>query len=151
MSTPLVLASLIASSGLTDAQIVDLFAHTESRYEHAAVGDSGRARSAWQMHRKAWLDVSIWRRVKKLPVYDYNMGIRDPEKARAYAGDYIGICAFRLNNLMGRQPTLEEVWCGWNMGVGRFYQIQFDKKKAPLPTRAGIARMHEYMKEKGWR
>ena len=150
MTLAMSIAVLLAASMLTDAQIVDLFALTESRMDHAAVGDRGRARSAWQIHHAAWEDVSEWRKVQGLPVYQYRIGTRDPEKSRAYAGDYLEIVAMQLRDRMKRRPTLEELWCGWNLGVVGFERRKFRVSKTPQTTRDGVVRMQNIKQEKGW-
>jgi hypothetical protein len=99
--------------------LVEAIAFVESGRRAAAVGDQGRARGMWQMHRAAWEDVSAVRRKGRAAVYPYAQA-KDPHFARAYAEDYLKLIAAKLNNLYGRAPRAAEVYAAWNLGYTKF-------------------------------
>ena len=80
---------LLPSALAAAAPLLDRIARVESGNRHHAIGDGGRARGAWQMHKSAWDDTSARRRAAGLPTFPFASGSRDPATARAYAQNHL--------------------------------------------------------------
>lgn len=115
--------------------LLDAIAQVETGGDHAAIGDHGRARGAWQMHRVGWADVNGVRALTGRRQVRY-AAANDPRTARAYAEEYMGIVIRRLSARLGRQPGAQEIYAAWNLGLDGFARRGFSLAKCPPSTQA---------------
>ncbi|MHC1769354.1 MAG: hypothetical protein AB9869_34575 [Verrucomicrobiia bacterium] len=99
--------------------------HVESAGGLYTWGDDGRSLGEYQLSEAAWLDVNAWRRVRRLPLFDYRTDVWDPEISRMYAADYLSILHGELKKRLKRVPTAPEVYAAYNMGLASFAQCQY--------------------------
>lgn len=116
-------------------RLVEAVAQVESGVRHGAVGDHGRARGAWQIHRAAWEDVSRVRAAAGLRTYRYGAA-HDPATARAYASDFLGLLRARFITRTGRRPGIAELYCAYNLGLDGFARSGYRVARCPAATRA---------------
>tara|TARA_R100000808_G_scaffold6651_1_gene19585 strand:- start:2838 stop:3434 length:597 start_codon:yes stop_codon:yes gene_type:complete len=126
--------------------LLDAIGRVESGLNHAAVGDGGAARGAWQMHRAAFEDASQWRKARGLEVWDYSK-VHHPVVGRAYAYSYLAILDSRLKGVMGdREPTAADLYCAWNLGVRGYQRRGFNLRNCPAVTRRAVAKLEGFLK-----
>jgi len=89
-------------------------------------GDDGRSLGHFQIQKAAWFDVSVWREKKKLPTYDYQKNVLNPEINRCYAADYLTMIGGRLQQKYKREPAPSEIYAAYNMGMNNFRKCNFD-------------------------
>ena len=120
-----------AQSSIVSDKFLDAVAHIESSGRSDVIGDGGKARGMFQLHRAAWSDAQ-----KRNPlVVDYVSGSTNPSASRLAAKTYLNILAerFTLNNK--RPPTPGELYACYNMGFAGFSKIGFELNRAPKTTR----------------
>jgi hypothetical protein len=127
------------ASKVTDV-FIEAVAQLESSGGRKTVGDRGRARGTWQMHRAAWLDVTKLRRSRGQATWPYSES-HDSLVARAYARDYLRWMETRIEEATGRPATAEQIYAAYNVGFSRFRQLQFRVERAPATTRLACARI----------
>jgi len=123
---------LEAKSIVTD-DLIDKFAMVESNYNHLAVGDSGKALGAWQMHKVA-VDESLNTIYRKTGNDFRNLGMGwnkktmfDPLQARMIAKAYMLILEEQMVK-RGYKPTPISLYMAWNMGFtgAKSYSFKYD-------------------------
>lgn len=119
---------------------LDALAWTETRNNPSAVGDQGRARSAYQWHRGAWSDATAYRQASRLPTASYEAGTSCPVISREYARTLVGVYEARLRR-MGLSPTPDRLWLAWTMGWSGAKAIGFNPADAPAHKRRGLDRL----------
>jgi hypothetical protein len=84
--------------------------YVESSHGRFIYGDDGQSLGDFQISEAAWLDVSVWRKARGFPVYDYSRNVFDRKINRLYAADYLSILYSKLKKTLKRSPTAEEVY-----------------------------------------
>ncbi len=135
------------SMGMDFHALADAVAVAESNNNSQAVGDSGKARGAYQMWRVAWDQVNKVRAKEKRYRYPWAYA-HDPFVSKQYAIDYLRWCADVLRTDLKREPTFWEVYACYARGPSAF-KDEHDYAYASLPVRTkraiGViaARIHE--------
>lgn len=113
------LASAASAIGAVPERWVDLIGWVESRNDPSAIGDGSRARGEMQFWKVTWEDCSRVRKAKGLPTWGYSYA-HDRAVARLYARSWLDHIEERLAKALGRQPTISEVYAGYNLGLTGF-------------------------------
>ena len=144
------LAALTATVSAVEinGKLIHAFALTESPphgIDHAAIGDGGKSRGAWQMHFAAWWDASEWLKARGYKSAPWKTGAHDPSVAHQHAKVYMALTHSRLAKRMGREPNAFELYAAWNLGVGGFATLGFKIDACPSATRNGIQRLKNHL------
>lgn len=140
----LVVTPAMPAAPITD-RLIDAVAHVESGHDHEAVGDGGRARTAWQLHRAAWKDASAYLKKNGHTATSYDAGVTDPAQARKHAAAYLGLTNARLKKRLGREPSVGELYAAHNLGVGGFAKRDFDLAQTPTITQRAVAKLRAFL------
>jgi hypothetical protein len=111
-------------------KLVESIGHVESGMNHEAVGDSGKAKGAWQMHAPAWKDAQEWYDRKGITLRSYRYW-RNPSNQATAANGYIRLCQERLMKAGVANPDPRQIYLCFSMGFADFKAIGFDPEKAP--------------------
>lgn len=136
----LLLAAATAGATVVTDQFLARVAVVESNNRADAVGDSGKARGAFQFWSVAWDHASQLRKAKGLPVYSYSSAF-DATRATEYARTYLLYLEASLAKSLKRNPTAGEVYAAWNCGLGRFRQLGYDLGQVPSITKKAISKL----------
>jgi hypothetical protein len=93
-------------------------------------GDGGHAIGPFQFWNGSWSDCSAVRRNLGLPVYPYTKAA-DPVIAREYARVWLAHTRRRLQDKVGRLPTLGETWLAWNLGITGYGRYNYNMQNVP--------------------
>jgi hypothetical protein len=99
--------------------LADAVALAESNRDYQAVGDSGKARGAWQMWRIAWDQTNKVRKAAGLKQYPWSYA-HDQYVGRMYAVEYLRWCGGVLERHLGRKPFYWEVYAAYARGPETF-------------------------------
>lgn len=116
-------------------KLTDSIGMIESGMDHQAVGDNGAARGAWQLHKAAWADAGKRLGLKFDWAYAHDKGI-----GRRYAKAYVELTVERLEMRLGREPSPQEVYAAWRLGVGGFMK-RGGYARLPLFIKASCERL----------
>ena len=112
-----------------DVAILASIGAVETGMDYTAIGDNGKARGAYQMHRSAWVDGCTQLMREGKPAYSY-----DDWK---YATIQDTVALALLRSIRGRlaskgikNPTPEQIALCWNMGFSAASRINFDHTRA---------------------
>ena len=112
-----------------DVAILASIGAVETGMDYTAVGDNGKARGAYQMHRSAWVDGCTQLMREGKPAYSY-----DDWK---YATIQDTVALALLRSIRGRlaskgikNPTPEQIALCWNMVFSAASRINFDHTRA---------------------
>lgn len=114
---PLLLLLTTNASALNIERLVDSIGEIESGMNHQAVGDNGSARGAWQLHKEAWIDAGKRLGLKFPWPYAHDGAI-----GRRYAKAYAELVIEQLQRKLERDPTPQEVYAAWRLGVSGFFK-----------------------------
>jgi|SRR6185369_11414389 len=145
----ILIASLLTAS-LPESRcesLVNAFAQVESGGHANRIGDHGRARGAWQFHREAWEQVTWIRAIERQTVHTYNKAF-DIEISREYARSYIKWLSSRLNAILRRPATPQEIYAAWNLGLQGFAERRFRLNRCPASTKAAAKRVRNIVEGK---
>ena len=120
----------------------------ESNYNHLAIGDSGKALGAWQMHKDA-VDESLSSLYRKTGSDFRPIGMGwnketmfDPLQSRMIARAYMTILEDQMNKL-GHKPTPISLYMAWNLGFSgarshrfNYESYSLDNKRTSILRRA---------------
>ena len=114
------------------------FMHNLSNMESSgnpkAVGDGGLALGLFQLHRGAWEQVE-----KNIPYNKENAF--NPKINRRVAEKYLLWIEKYINRHTKKQPTIEQIYAGWNWGIGRLRKVDFDPTRAPQQVQLRAAKL----------
>lgn len=96
-------------------RILRAIALVESGGSRHAVGDSGKALGAWQMHPAAWQDANTFRRAQGLPEIPRSRW-REGWVQEAMAKAFLCLIQTRLARAGVVTPTPTHIALCWNMG-----------------------------------
>lgn len=130
----------VLTAASLSASVLDAIAHVESGRNHAAIGDSGAARGAWQMHRAAWDDAA-----RRLRADWAHVEAHDPTKARAIAAEHLRWLNAQFTRRTGRQPSPADSYALWNLGVAGYARRNWDLAQCPAITQRAVRKMDAYL------
>jgi hypothetical protein len=130
-----------AQSWTPSEQLLNMVRKIESADGLMVVGDHGNSRGAYQMSAAAWLDVSAWRRARKLEVSDYEVSVWNETVSRSYAANYLQILHERLAKALKRTPSSGEVYAAYNMGFTAFARCGFSLARVNAVTASNCRRI----------
>jgi hypothetical protein len=119
--------------GLDYNSLASAVAVAESNNNTQAVGDSGKARGAYQMWRIAWDQVNKERAKEKRYRYPWTYA-HDAYVSRQYAIEYLRWCGGVLEKELGRKPLFWEVYASYARGPETF-RDEHGHKYSELPAR----------------
>jgi hypothetical protein len=96
-------------------KILRAIAMVESGEDPLAVGDSGKALGAWQIHPEAWQDANDFRAAQGLPRLPRSSW-RSPRVQEAMAKAFLSLIQTRLARAGVVRPTPGQIALCWNMG-----------------------------------
>jgi len=112
-----------------DVAIASAIAQVETGEDYNAIGDNGKARGAYQLHRSAWIDGCTQLMGEGKQAYSYD------QWKDAKTQDTVALALLR--SLRGRlifkgitDPTPEQLALCWNMGFTAASRIGFDHRRA---------------------
>lgn len=116
----LALCMMLVCSGLeaSDERLLLAIGVVESRMNHLAVGDGGRALGAYQMHSEAWQDANTHLAAQGRRTYKRNAW-REFQVQKHMASAYLEVIRTRLSRAGVISPTDAQIAACWNLGPGR--------------------------------
>lgn len=112
------------------------------------VGDNGQSLGDFQLSEAAWLDVSEWRKARRLKTYEYDKAVFHSFINRVYASNYLTILHTELTRKLGRQPDYGELYAAYNMGMTMFEGCNFSLSRVNPTTRAKARQIGEMLAAK---
>ena len=112
-----------------DLRFLQCVAMVESGGNTRAVGDRGRARGAFQMHRAAWIESGEWLRKSGRRVWAWG-DWQNVEAQRETAMAYFKIQARRLESA-GVEVNPVNLYLAYTMGFQGFKDCGFDLARVP--------------------
>lgn len=130
---------LIASNLTTpDERLLDAISSAESDHNPSAIGDSGKALSAYQLHQAAWDDANEYRiknGLNAIPRYRW----REPDAARAICSAYCSLIIAQLKK--AKQPVEPmNIYSVYTYGFGNYKSVGFDPNRLPKHKKQALAR-----------
>lgn len=139
MKTLLLLTA--ASLSAASDKLLDAVAQVESRGLHAAVGDAGKALSAYQLHPGAWEDANRLRERQGLPRICRSRW-SDPAAARQIASAYLDLMEARLRDA-GAPTDYETIYLAYSMGFESYRRTGFSKTELPAHKLRALDRLRK--------
>lgn len=133
-ATPIVSKQMIPSIYKDELALLNALALIESGKDHKAIGDvdhpDGPALGMFQIHQKAWDDISVLRKANNEPTYPYHDALNEAH-ARAYALTFIRsiIASFRQHHQ--NPPSIPVLYTCYSLGPSIL-------KRIPNMTQFGI-------------
>lgn len=112
------------------------------------IGDNGQSLGDFQLSEAAWLDVSEWRKARRLKTYDYEKNVFHSFINRVYASNYLTILHGELSRKLGREPSHSELYAAYNMGLSTFAGCNYSLSRVNPVTRAKARQISEMLAEK---
>ncbi|MGZ8919378.1 MAG: hypothetical protein ACXW32_00605 [Limisphaerales bacterium] len=141
-----------ASNEVTDWRPCDDFLKAvkfvESSNGLMKIGDNGQSLGDFQLSEAAWLDVSQWRKARRLKTYDYDTAVFHSFINRVYASNYLTILHTELTRKLGRRPDHGELYAAYNMGMAMFEGCNFSLNRVNPVTRAKARQIGEMLAAK---
>jgi hypothetical protein len=122
--------------------------HVESAGGRYTWGDDGRSLGDFQLSEAAWIDVSTWRKVRGLPVFEYRTHVWNPRISRIYAADYLSILHGELRKRLNRAPTAPEIYAAYNMGLTSFAQCEYKLARVNPVTARKCQQINDFMQRR---
>jgi hypothetical protein len=98
-------------------------------------GDGGQSLGDFQISEAAWIDVSAWRKARRLPSYSYDQHVFNRKINRIYAADYMTILHGELKKNLKRAPTSGELYAAYNIGLSEFGRCNYRLNRVNRVTR----------------
>lgn len=137
----LLLLPVIAGASVVDQNFVKAVGRIESGNRSSAIGDAGKARGEFQIHKPSWDQISAARKARGEKVYQWEIYAHDSAIASQYAAEYLRWVESCLTKRLKRQPTRAEIYAGWNLGLGSFGKRGYDISKVPSITKNAISKL----------
>ena len=112
-----------------DVAVLAAIGQVETGMDYNAVGDGGKARGCYQLHRSGWLDGCTQLMREGKPAYSYD-DWKYPTVQDTVALALLRSIRGRLASKGITDPTPEQLALCWNMGFTSASRINFDYKKA---------------------
>ena len=112
-----------------DVAIASAIAQVETGEDYNAIGDNGKARGAYQLHRSAWIDGCTQLMREGKPAYSYDQW-KDAKTQDTVALALLRSLRGRLISKGIKDPSPEQLALCWNMGFTAASRINFDHRRA---------------------
>jgi len=112
-----------------DVAIASAIAQVETGEDYNAIGDNGKARGAYQLHRSAWIDGCTQLMREGKPAYSYDQW-KDAKTQDTVALALLRSLRGRLISKGIKDPSPEQLALCWNMGFTAASRIGFDYRRA---------------------
>ena len=112
-----------------DVAVLAAIGQVETGMDYTAIGDNGKARGAYQLHRSAWIDGCTQLMREGKPAYSYD-DWKYPTVQDTVALALLRSIRGRLTSKGITDPTPEQLALCWNMGFTSASRINFDYKRA---------------------
>jgi len=130
----LVRGLVIAAPWEPSAEFLRAVRYIESSNGLNLYGDEGRSLGDFQISEAAWIDVSAWRKTRKLPAYSYGGHVFNRRINRLYAANYLSLLYTELSSRMSRLPSGAELYAAYNMGLTQFAQCRYELRQVNATT-----------------
>lgn len=117
-----------------------ILAEIESGNNPTAIGDGGRARGLYQMHRQAWDDVTKQRAALHCSTRSWEDGAHSRAISSSYAVEHLQTLCSQFRRATGKFPTAPQQYALWNLGFAGFQKRGFDLSKCPKSTQRNAAK-----------
>ena len=142
-------ATASANNWKPDDKLMKAISFVESTGGLHLVGDAGASLGEFQMSHAAWEDVNAWRKERRLKTYPFSQFAFHAYINRVYASNYLTIIHSHLKRQLNRQPTVEELYASYNMGLTRFgAECGYDLTKVNKVTARKAATIREMVSRK---
>ena len=113
-----------------EVKLIEAIGHVESGMNYDAVGDSGKAKGAYQLHEAAWKDAQAYYKelAVKLPAYRF---WRHPGYQYTAMVGYVRVCTKRMQAAGVKNPDPRQIYLCFSMGFAAFQEIGFKPDAAP--------------------
>ena len=130
--TPLIalLLSATYAHAFDDVAIASAISQVETNDNYWAIGDSGKARGAYQFHRSAWIDGCTQLLREGKLAYSWDKEWKCPEAQDAVALALLRSLREQLSSKGITNATPEQLALCWNMGFTAASRIGFDHRRA---------------------
>lgn len=118
--------SMIAAAwiaGLANSPEILRIAMLESKGDHKAIGDNGKAFGAWQMHEAAWKEAD--RVLPRKYQSTIKAGYTNPNISIQHAAAYVAILNARFNKASGRNANWMDTYVMWRIGFNGYKKLHF--------------------------
>lgn len=122
--------------------LVEAVAVAESNNDDCAIGDGGRARTAWQIWPSAWETANEWRRQHNQVTFPRSWA-KDQRVARAIATSLLEWHEYQLRKAGVPSPTHEQIYMSYAMGLESFRSIGFIVDNAPAHKLRAVERLRK--------
>ena len=112
-----------------DVAILSAIGQVETGEDYTAIGDNGKARGAYQLHRSGWIDGCTQLMREGKPAYSYDQW-KDASTQDTVALALLRSIRGRLISKGITNPTPEQLALCWNMGFTAASRIGFDHRRA---------------------
>jgi len=123
---------------IDDVAVLAAIGQIETGMDYNAIGDNGKARGAYQLHRSAWIDGCTQLMREGKPAYSYD-DWKYPTNQDTVALALLRSIRGRLASKGITDPSAEQLALCWNMGFTAASRINFDvtRAKTDYATRVG--------------
>lgn len=112
-------------------KLVWAIAEVETGGDNTAIGDNGRAYTAWQLHDAAMRDGNAQLKKEGRMTYPVCDILGSPRVAKAVASAYVRLCVLRLTSAGIKDPTPEQIYLCYSMGFKGYKDAGFKSLNCP--------------------
>jgi len=125
---------------IDDVAVLAAIGQVETGMDYNAIGDNGKARGAYQLHRSAWIDgcTQLMREGKLAYLYD---DWKYPTNQDTVALALLRSIRGRLASKGITDPSAEQLALCWNMGFTAASRINFDVTRAKSDYATRVANL----------
>jgi hypothetical protein len=127
--------TLLGSNWRPSEDFLGAVRYVESSNGRFLHGDGGQSLGDFQISEAAWIDVSAWRKARKLQCYSYDQHVFNRKINRIYAADYMTILHGELKKNLKRAPTSGELYAAYNIGLSEFARCKYRLTRVNRVTR----------------
>ena len=125
---------------IDDVAVLAAIGQVETGMDYNAIGDNGKARGAYQLHRSAWIDGCTQLMREGKPAYSYD-DWKYPTIQDTVALALLRSIRGRLASKGITDPTPEQLAICWNMGFTAASRINFDVTRAKSDYATRVANL----------
>jgi hypothetical protein len=143
--TSMLMASVaVTQTSRVTPDFVQAVAIAESNADNHAIGDGGRARTAWQIWGVAWQTANKWRARQGKPTHPRS-SMHDPSVAREMATSLLEWHEHQLRLDGVRNPDEADIYMSYSMGHEGFRRIGFNRFMSPPHKLRALVRLRDAM------